>query len=93
MTSETYALHNGGMEFEVKITSGARKHGLTRTRIEQALNSHTEAATVPHIGRDPKIAYLGTDDRGVEIEIVAVVLPRMLLVIHAMPTHYRRSPR
>jgi len=39
---------------------------------------------------DPKIRFVGLDDRGEEIEIVAVVLPGLLLVIHAMPTRYRR---
>ena len=34
--------------------------------------------------------WIGPDDRGVELEIVAVVQPDYLLVIHVMPTHYRR---
>lgn len=29
-------------------------------------------------------------DRGVELEIIAVVLPDKLLIIHVMPTSYRR---
>lgn len=32
------------------------------------------------------------DGRGDAIEVVAVVLPHMLLVIHAMPTRYRKTP-
>ena len=34
--------------------------------------------------------WIGTDDRGVELEIVAVVLPDLYLVIHVMPTELRR---
>ena len=75
----------------VRITSGARKHHLTRTRIEQALQAHTEVITLHVHGTDPKILFLGTDGRGEELEIVAVVLPGELLVIHAMPTRYRRG--
>jgi hypothetical protein len=33
------ALHNSVMQFEVKVASSARKHGISRSRIQQALNS------------------------------------------------------
>ncbi|HEU5265948.1 MAG TPA: hypothetical protein VFU35_04580 [Jatrophihabitans sp.] len=35
--------------------------------------------------------YVGTDERGVEVEVIAVGQPDQLLVIHAMPTHHRRN--
>jgi len=38
------------------------------------------------------LLWVGPDDRGVELEIVAVVLPELYLVIHAMPTALRREP-
>ncbi len=38
-----------------------------------------------------RFAYVGSDDRGVELEIVALDLPDYLLVIHVMPTHYRKG--
>lgn len=79
------------MLFDIKITSGARKHGLTRTRIEQALSTQHISNTHETTGTDPKIRYLGKDDRGEELEIVAVVLPGLLLIIHAMPTRFRRG--
>ncbi len=81
------------MDFAVKITSGARKHGISRKRIEQALINQSFSATLSIAGSDPKVVYLGNDDKGMEIEIIAVVLPGLLLVIHAMPTHYRRRNR
>lgn len=77
--------------FIVRITGGARKHLLTRARISQALANQTEAVTIDHPGSDPKILFLGVDSRGTELEIIAVVLPGQLLVIHAMPTHYRKA--
>ncbi|MEJ7704443.1 MAG: hypothetical protein WKF47_12565 [Geodermatophilaceae bacterium] len=36
------------------------------------------------------LLWIGTDDRGVELEIVAAVLPDLYLVIHVMPTALRR---
>jgi protein involved in polysaccharide export with SLBB domain len=76
----------------VRIVSGARKHGISRRRIEQALLSQTEAVEIGTEITDPKIRFVGRDERGEEIEMVAVVLPGLLLIIHAMPTRYRRKP-
>jgi hypothetical protein len=76
----------------VRIISGARKHGISRRRIEQALMSQTEAEAIGTETTDPKIRFVGRDERGEEIEMVAVVLPGLLLIIHAMPTRYRRKP-
>lgn len=75
----------------IRITSSARKHGVSRSRVEQALDQQHWSETLPSPGPDPKILFLGVDDRGVQLEIVAVVLPGLILVIHAMPRHYRRS--
>jgi hypothetical protein len=77
------------ISFELRIVSGARKHGLSRRRIEQALAGHAVAETILSGSTDPKIRFVGLDERGVEIEVVAVVLPGLLLVIHAMPTRFR----
>lgn len=77
------------ISFEVRIVSGARKHGLSRRRIEQALDRHGIADTILGAASDPKIRFVGADERGVEIEVVAVVLPKLLLIIHAMPTRFR----
>lgn len=76
----------------MRIISGARKHGISRRRIEQALLSQTEAEAIGTEPTDPKIRFVGRDERGEEIEMVAVVLPGLLLIIHAMPTRYRRKP-
>ena len=39
---------------------------------------------------DDQLRWVGVDDRGLELEINAVVLPDRLLVIHVMPTNFRR---
>jgi hypothetical protein len=45
---------------------------------------------------DPKsggrnLRWIGIDDRGLELEIIAVVTPEYLLVIHVMPYRFRRK--
>jgi hypothetical protein len=81
------------LEFEIRIIGSARRHGLSRRRIEQALAQPVRADATDSATGDPKIRFVGRDAKGEEIEVVAVVLPRMLLIIHAMPTRYRRGER
>jgi hypothetical protein len=42
---------------------------------------------------DTRLSWIGKDDRGVELEIVALELDDMWLVIHVMPTNYRERGR
>ncbi len=37
-----------------------------------------------------RLVWVGADDRGLDLEIVAVREPGYLLVIHVMPHHFRR---
>ena len=43
-------------------------------------------------GLDQRLVWVGEDDRGMELEIVALDLPEVLVVIHVMPTALRRTP-
>ena len=39
---------------------------------------------------DARLVWIGTDDRGIELEIVALDLADAIVVIHVMPTSLRR---
>ncbi len=39
---------------------------------------------------DARLVWIGSDDRGIELEIVALDLPDAVVVIHVMPTDLRR---
>lgn len=39
---------------------------------------------------DARLVWIGKDDRGIELEIVALDLPDAIVVIHVMPTSLRR---
>lgn len=39
---------------------------------------------------DARLVWIGSDDRGVELEIVALDLPDEIVVIHVMPTEFER---
>lgn len=55
--------------------------------------SQTEADAIGTETTDPKSRFIGRDERGEGIEMVALVLRGLLLIIHAMPTRYRRTSR
>ena len=74
---------------KVRISRSARKHKLSAGRIRQALVN----ATLVREEADAAV-YVGTDDEGVEIELVIVADDRNeggLTVIHAMPTAWRQQ--
>ena len=39
---------------------------------------------------DARLVWIGVDDRGIELEIVALDLEHSVVVIHVMPTSLRR---
>jgi hypothetical protein len=39
---------------------------------------------------DARLVWVGPDDRGIELEIVALDLGDMIVVLHVMPTSLRR---
>ena len=41
-------------------------------------------------GADARLVWIGVDDRGIELEIVALDLEEAVVVIHVMPTDLRR---
>ena len=51
----------------------------------------TDPVTVPATAdSDARLVWIGPDDRGIELEIVALDLPQGVVVIHVMPTSLRR---
>ena len=73
----------------VRISRSVRKHKLSAGRIRQALVN----ATLVREEGDAAV-YVGTDDEGLEIELVIVADDRSddgFTVIHAMPTVWRQQ--
>lgn len=75
---------------QVRFTQAARKHRIGKNRALHAMTDAGEPTVVPADNADDRLVYLGRDDRGVELEVIAVQMPDYLLVLHVMPTHYRR---
>jgi hypothetical protein len=79
---------------EIRFTQSARKHRIGRASARHVLASTDPAAVTTSSGADAWL-YIGPDDRGRELEVIALkVHPagggrRYLLVIHVMPTQLR----
>lgn len=74
---------------QIRITRSARKHRIGNAHILAAL---ANAGAPVNIEGDAR-HYVGTDDRGIELEITVVPddrRPGGFSVIHAMPTNYRK---
>lgn len=78
----------------VRFARTARRHLVGRAHVLYVME-RSEPHLVPATREDRSDEYLwvGLDDRGIELEVVAVERPDCLLVIHAMPTHYHRPRR
>ncbi len=76
----------------VRFTRSARKHRIGRAHALHVIATVTPTEVAATDEFDARRVWLGPDDRGVDLEVVALVLPTELLVIHVMPTALRRKP-
>lgn len=73
-------------------TRNARRHRIGRAHAK-AVIARVEPVLEPGGGDrgDDVLRWVGLDDRGVELEIVGIVMSAdETLIVHVMPTHYRR---
>ena len=77
---------------EGPVPQSARKHRVGRGHALHVMNTGEPIVSPATDDRAERRTWIGNDDRGLELEIVAVVLADELLVIHVMPTALRRYP-
>ena len=75
---------------EVRWAQASRRHRIGRAHARHVMATVQPINTATSSGNQA-LLWVGPDDRGVELEIVAVVLPDLYLVIHVMPTALRRE--
>ncbi len=76
----------------IKFAPSARRHRIGNARALYVIDSFEPVVTAATPWADEKWMWVGADDRGLELEIVAVVPePTTLLVIHVMPYGFRRN--
>ncbi len=93
--SNSCALHNRTCVWhndEVKplrFSRSARKHRIGRDSARYVIANYLPDES-RLVSGDVKRSWTGLDERGRELEIVAFERPDCWLVVHVMPTHYRR---
>ena len=70
---------------ELKFAQSARKHHIGRARVNEVLLAPTAARWMTSAGgTEQKLILVGADNSGRVLEIIVVVTPELVLVIHAM---------
>jgi hypothetical protein len=80
---------------EVRFARSARRHRVGRARALAAMEDCGEPQRIPaqRADRSDQWLWIGRDNRGVLLEVIAVERPDCLLIIHVMPAHYRTPGR
>jgi hypothetical protein len=79
-------------EKEVRFARSARKHRIGKAHVLFVLENNESVIVLPWDGEDQKLLWVGHDDRGLELEVIALELSECILVIHVMPRSFRRRP-
>ena len=75
---------------EIKFTQSARKHRIGKARAMYVINHFSPTYIAGDEDGEDQQVWIGQDDRGLELEIVALVLTDYLLITHIKPTDLRR---
>jgi len=78
------------LEKEVNFARSARRHRIGKAHVLFVLESCEPMTVLISDGEDQKLLWIGYDDRGLELEVIALELAESILVIHVMPRSFRR---
>lgn len=76
----------------VRFSQSARRHRIGKAHVLYVMNTVAPEVIEADEVNDSRLLWIGPDDRGLVLEIVAILDPHCPLVIHVMPHHFRRSP-
>lgn len=68
----------------------ARRHRVGKAHAMHVITTTTPDRVPASDIADARLVWIGADDRGIELEIVALDLEDAIVVIHVMPTSLRR---
>jgi hypothetical protein len=74
---------------EIRFAKTSRRHRIGKARARHVMVNNQADVHRDEVTGDTIHAWLGEDDRGLLLEVVAVEKPDCLLVIHVMPADLR----
>ncbi len=78
---------------EIRFAQSARKHRIGKARVNYVMENNSYTVISSQDSEKIQWVWIAKDDRGLELEIVAVVLEQYLLITHVMPTSLRRRKK
>ena len=86
----TVLCHNKRVDREVRWFRSARRHRIGKAHAMYVISSSEPVWVRATTNFDARLVWIGPDDRGIELEVVALDLPEAIVVIHVMPTALQR---
>jgi hypothetical protein len=80
--------HN--QQVQVRFSQSARHHRIGKAHALHVINTTKPKVVPADATTKERRVWEGVDDRGLALEVVAIVEEGYLLVIHVMPSHFRR---
>jgi hypothetical protein len=88
--TRSFLCHTNQVGRVVRWYRSARRHRTGKAHAMHVINTTDPVHVPPSADLDARLVWIGVDDRGIELEIVASDLPGAVVVIHVMPTSLRR---
>jgi len=76
---------------EIRFSQSARKHRIGKQRALFVMANVEPIEVFAGEGKPLRMVWLGTDDRGLQLEIIGVKTSTGILIIHVMPQAFRRG--
>lgn len=77
----------------IKFTQAARKHRIGKARVTYVVENYEYLELKSDDEKKIQYVWVAEDDRGIELEIIGVVLESYVLITHVMPTSFRRRKK
>jgi len=86
MAADIFVRHNWANEPRpIRFARSARRHRIGRLRVMVVLATAAVEVVAQTETEDARLEWVGIDHMGLRIHVVALDLPEVILVIHAMP--------
>ena len=76
---------------EIRFTQSARKHRIGKGRALFLISTSDPVELASDGVRPSRLLWQGADERGLELEVIGVRVPKGVLIIHVMPRNFRRG--
>lgn len=81
------------MDRRLRFTGSSRKHKIGKAHALFVIENNEPIRRPGFLPREWKLTWIGVDDRDLELEVIGIEFENEVLVIHVMPTEFRKRGR